>query len=231
MKIKSFKFRTSIYLLLISLLFIACGSKRMLVSDVSPQSISELVLMFPGSNINLIEKNNETVYNEKLSNIATQNVINGIYETFRNKAIVKEAKIEDYDYMDIIYKDVYEMLTSIELQRKKQNRQLPPSLHTYLQHNDIDYALIVFHDGFTRSSKNYRNQILLSILFSALTGGNYTMSPVKSNSMLRCCIADRINSNLAFYNYDFNVGVNPVDKRDTDKQLFRIFKKYLYKTD
>jgi hypothetical protein len=93
--------------------------------------------------------------------------------------------------------------------------------------NNIDYAICIYHSGFSRERGNYGAQIAKGFAIGLLTLGMYYTTPIKASSNIFICILDRRNLNIALYGKNLRQDFEPGEKKNTDRQLNKIFDKYL----
>ena len=222
-----------ITLLWIVALCVSCSSSKLYTSGVRPFEINEMIKFEPLSFISLIEKWHNGVYDDSISGYA-QYEINEALESFRKSLRLSpdEILMMDDNEREQFEQEVDFLISTAERNKKKFNIPITPLIESLLSEYDQRFGLIILQDGFTRTKRNYRNQVALSIGMGILTGistGVATyQTPVKSNSILYAIIVDNKEKNVAFFNKSVLQNKEPTDQESIIKQLNVIFMKYFW---
>jgi|AntAceMinimDraft_17_1070374.scaffolds.fasta_scaffold02449_8 hypothetical protein len=214
-----------LFIELITILITSCGTTKMLTSNIDPKKIDTLIFFKPISAIAYISKRNIAIYDSKLSKIAEDHVVDGIKEYFSDNINIRTVRF-DTVMQNRIDTVIISLINIVEKRGKINKIFVPETIDSIMIQMNVNYALCMFHSGFTRTSQNYSGQaekVVALGLFTFVMLNNTV--PFKATSNLWCCILDKKNNNIAFYRKNFRQN-EPVDKRITDKQISKIFNKY-----
>ncbi len=193
-------------------------------SAITPNSIDSLLLIPPFSYISLIEKGNRQVFDKKLSKLSSDHLTKGIKEIVDTQVAVLNLNNLDSITNVRLRHEVVQLIQVIERSRELRNVTVPILIDSILTLNRLNYAMCIYHSGFTRSGGNYTAHLAAGIALGLLVG--FGTIPIKAYSTVYCIILDSKNKNIAFYRKCFKQDWEPVDKRITDKQLNLLFKGY-----
>jgi len=213
--------------------FVSCSSSKVFTSGVSPYEINEMIKFQPLSFISLIEKWDNGVYNEAISEDAKV-VLDESLTSFsrRLRLLPEDILMIDDDERKEFEMEVDFLISTAERNKKKNEIPIPPLIESLLSEFDMRFGLIVLQEGYTRSKRNYHNQVALSVGLGILTGiatGYSTyQTPIKASSTIYSIIVDNQEKNVAFFNKSVFQGKEPTDPATITKQLNAIFLKYLW---
>lgn len=216
-----------IYLFLVFLTITSCTTSRMKVSSVKPTEVKELLYFQPLSYIYLIEKGNQLKLNDSLSEQSEKNLSTMVQKFKKLKTTVIHS-IKDSTAINNYELDLNKLLEGARRKSTFTQTKISPLLDSVLEANGQRFGLITIATGFTRSKKNYRNEILKGAGMAVATLGMYYETPIKANSSLYCIIIDSKENNMSFYRSKFSQNKEPMDKKVVSNQLETIFKGYFF---
>ena len=222
----------NIILFWIAVLCVSCSSSRFYTSDVKPYEINEMIKFEPLSFISFIEKWNNDIYNDSISEYA-QMVLNESLDSFWE---ILRLSPDEIIMIDDIERNEFEqeinlLISMAENNKKKHDIPITPLIESLLNEFDKRFGLIILQDGFTRSKRNYNRQVALSIgmgILTGISGVSTYQTPVKANSTLYAIIVDNKEKNVAFFNKSVLQNKEPTDKENIIKQLNALFTKYFW---
>lgn len=218
-----------IIILTISILILvsSCGPGQLMTSGIPPDSIGEITIINPVTSILLIKKGllEPEEYDDSLTLRAEENVLLETKKYLSDFFLINDLKL-DLATQEIVDNEVFQMVSLVKSNRRIENIPFPPTIGSIMQSKNIDYAVCILHVGFTREKGSLATQIALGAALDLLTEEENS-DVVKAESNLTICILDRPNSNIAFFNHNYQQGSEPIKKKVTDMQIHRIFKKYL----
>ena len=217
----------------VAILCTSCSTSKILTSDVKPYEITEMLKIGPFSYISLIEKGNQGIFNDSISDF-TEILLNESLESFRGKLRLSSEGIilEDELELEKLEEEISMMIMAADRSKSVHNIPITPFLDSIMSVSNKRFGLIVIQNGFTRSKGNYGGQVAksigLGILTGLLTGRAYYQQPVKSHSTLYAMIIDNRNKNVAFYNKSVVQDSDPTKKENITKQINKVFEKYFW---
>lgn len=218
------KMRRAIILLAITIILYSCSKTQICKSAIAPRIIDTLLLLPPVSHISLIENGNRQFFDKKMSKFSSDHLAKGIKEILDTQMVV--LNLNDLDSITNIRlkNDAAQLINVIERSREIRNITIPVFFDSILKLNRLNYAMCIYHSGFTRSGGNYTAHMAAGIALGLL--GGFAVIPIKAYSTVYCVILDSKNKNITFYRKCFKQDWEPADKRITDKQLNLLFKGY-----
>ncbi len=211
--------------LAVSALFLAsCSSNRGFVSSITRNDISRMQQFEMLSQVGVIEKSNDVVYNDSLGEVAKTLFTNALV---RNKTLpVKDIiTFEDSLVSRRVQYEILLLMKYVEGNVRVKDIPIPPTIDSILEARGERFGLLVYNWGFTRSGGNYAGQIAKGVAVGILTLGSYYTVPYKDMTRSGIIIADSKLNNLA-YVASTNRESTPLKADTYRKQLDDLLKKY-----
>lgn len=190
--------RIHLVLILVALVLMSsCSGKY--VSLTKTGKLKEIAHFEHISNIHLIEKGDEMVYNKAISDSAAI-IFNN---TFMSNTRVKVVKALVYS------SDLQRNQANAEIMKLMEIAGSGASLSSYsitttldkvLEENNMRYGLITFAAGFTRTNLNYNKQLAKSVAVGLLTLGMFVPVSIQSTNNVYVMVVDSYSNEIVFYN-------------------------------
>lgn len=219
----------TIGILCLLFLFSSCDPTRKITSSVKPTEITDLQLFRPISYITLIDAGNRPFYNDSLSKKSQHLIKKSLRSNQEPLPLTDDIHIEDTSLQNKLDVEAVRLMIRAFNHKKKDSLHIPPLIDSVLDARGKRYGLIIFAEGFARTSDNYTNQTMKGIGIGILTLGSYYTVPNKSGSTFHAMIVDAQNNNVAFYRFITEIEWHPLNEKVVKTQLFRLFNGYFYK--
>lgn len=217
---------------LLILLFSSCTLPKHLTSNVPPENIRNISLYPTHSYISLINEGNILTQNDSLSQLSAKIIDNSLKENSQKLRINNVLNLPDTSLQNQINREIEQVVQKLNLNYSLDSTtSIPPTLDSLMDIRGIRFSAALMGAGFTRSKKNYTEQIVKGVFVGILTMGMFVTTPYKSKSNLYALIFDAEQNNIAFFNKDFEIDEDPLAEEFVSKQVVNIFEGYLWQEE
>jgi hypothetical protein len=212
-----------ISLLLTTLLLTSCTYQHY-INKSAGVTISELTVFEPTTSIHFIKKGegNKSHFDEDLTKQAQAMLSSALQEELAKKYHVNVLDMDEETY-NYVSHQLYEMSGLLKSKKKDEVIYIPPSVDSVMQENNIDYAVLALHTGFSREHGNYGAQVAKGILLGIVTLGSYYTVPTKAASHIDVFIVDGTNKTILFHNISYLSEYDPCDPDVLSRQVNDLF--------
>lgn len=203
----------------------SCTSLHSLHSGVSPEEITDVVLIEPLSYISLIEKGNRAQHHDSLSDVSCELLTDVLRMRSRPQITAFQFPEDTLVYKEI-EQDIQIMLMIAEHQQNVENIRSSQTLDSLILSSGKRYGMVAVSTGFTRGRGNYGKEVAKGVAVGVLTLGMYSQAPIKNRSDIYIGIIDARESRLVFYNRSQQPEQDPLDHLVLLNQLHDIFGVY-----
>jgi hypothetical protein len=204
--------------------FSTCSSSKHTSVKRHPKEVKHILLFQPLSAVYIIEKGNKQELDIDYSNIMMNNAWSGLEEILPRELDAQKLETDSIEQSEIA-DELFSLGAKLEKSITKKGMPVSEKIISVLHKHQFKYGIATISYGFTRTRKNYNNQMLMSLgisLLSAGIGGGafaLTYGPNKSNSTVISFIIDRENRSVAYYRkYSLN-NEDPLNPEATENQL------------
>jgi hypothetical protein len=193
----------------------SCATNRYIAQDIGDK-LHDIAVITPFAYINYIDETGVNAYDDSLSLMCSRLFTLGLL----NSSLPTGPKITidfDNDYPE--FRDAVASLKDID-PRYAGEIPIPPILDSLLEANGLQYGVVVFANGFSRSRKNYVEAMAtglgIGILTTVISMGAVTTYIVPYKGMLNTWIGiiDAENDCFVYFNRRFEKDAEP------DKPLY-----------
>lgn len=213
--------------LAVLLLLNSCASTMMTSNNIQPNEINNLGNFQTISLIRLIEKGNQSKYNDSLSILSTR-IMDSIISNTNNPKVRNQFTLKDKQLQTKVENDILKIVSEIRNAKKLDQIRTTPLMDSIVKNQNQRFAMCIINAGFDRKKGNYGNQIAKGIGVGILTMGMYTPVPIKANTSMYAMIFDAQKSSVIFYNTIPFVEKSPTDKKNLNQLYNKIFDGYFY---
>lgn len=214
-----------LFVALAALGFSSCSSGKMVRSSVAPAEIKELMVLEPLTYISGIWKGSEPVMSDSLSVISRDVILSSLNSNGRLPRISETIIFQDESILGVYAVSTQDLVNRLLLGKKGGivNITIPPEIRALM--GDERFGIIICAEGFSRSSKNYTNQMLKGLGIGILTLGTYVEEPIKARTNMYVIILDNERNEVAYFNHS-DAQNEPVSEKHVGRQLDKLLKKY-----
>ncbi len=243
----------SIVLFLLSMYFFSsCSGFKMSSSDFIPPNvlksgvnypvmtsglksgdITGLLYLGPVSNISLIEKGNDKILNDTLSDNSEQ-LLNKIVSDFKtNISLSGKAVVHDEPTKSGLEKEIEHLCNIVVELNSISTIKITPVIDSLLKSNNMRFGLITVTEGYTRTRDNYDTleRLRFTQEMAHVFSKNHLIpsAPVvrKASSTLYVMIVDEERDNIAFFRKNLRL-CEPTDRNLLAEQFRKIFEGFYF---
>lgn len=198
-----------------------------LFANCQNSKLDSLAFFTPFTNIGIIEKGNKIEFDDSLTSIAQQNIINII----NNGSVLsskKEIKLQD-SFGSIIVDETQGVVKKIFKNKSIDGIVIPRVTDSFLKANNQRFALLVFLTGFERTTKNKQKQTTKNIAVTALSLGNLVPIYQKQGFSLVVLLLDSKFNRFVFYKTCSSELSSATFRMPLEVKFNELFRKYTYK--
>lgn len=241
------KQRPLVMLALASLLLLcSCNTSRMCSDELKQAPLWGVPVLEPYTYVELVHNKSEegamatdsltAVAHELLTNVIQDNsqLSPTAVRTGEALPIGEVIRMDDADLYEQIGRSLGSAVWACQNGRQAKKIELPGELIDFMNANDYPYLMLVYHEGFVRSKRNFTREmavdvattVLTSALAIALGGAAYGTVPVKQGSSMIVAVADASTGKLAYFNRHVGEDVDPLSRSTLYSQLWHTLKRY-----
>jgi hypothetical protein len=244
--------KSKINLLIISFLLSSCSINKPLVSSVQPSDIQEFGLLKPNGNITVLMNQDETTFNQGLTNEINAKSLYDLQQIFRwnnlkyslielEPEVQNEVDLEIYKIVNQINKIGTSAVDNTFSNRRAnfafQHLEISDELADIITQRGKRFAVSVLNFGFVRTPSNKQKSNLENVGYvaggvalAALTGvGAFVVNkPYNLNSY--AIVIDAEKKRLAYFQFK-NFDKDPTNDENLKEQLHQLFDGYWLEYD
>jgi hypothetical protein len=192
--------------------------------NLPPENIDHVLVIQPVSTIYIMGK--RTVYDPVTSSFTMENIANGFRTFFPTRIHTVQPDLDT-----ITLQRIYHTAKETDLVLKTKRKKILASgyatiFDSLMNIYHCNYLLVLDHDGYTRTRKQFTKEVALSGTFAFLSGGVFG-SPISSKvSSMTCRIYSRSARGVVFHSFSAKLDQDPVEAETTDRQIRQMFEEY-----
>ncbi len=206
----------------------SCANKYM-SSKVKATEIKEMYLFQPIVSVFTMEKGNKVLYNAAISNETNFNLTNTIFKYKQNLPAWEYFFFKDSAGSEKINDEIKLLFRQMKIAKKTTDVPITPFLDKILETNGKRFGLIIFAEGYSRTQKNYNNELMLGALSAVVFGLGRAYVPDKNYLSLYAIIIDAKENNIAFFNDAYGANRDPLNQIDMFNRVNELFSMYFRK--
>lgn len=229
-----------------SLLLCSCNTSRMCSDELKQAPLWGVPVLEPYTYVELVHNNSEegAMATDSLTNVAHELLTNVIVDNGQlNPTVVRAGEalptgevvhMDDADAYEQIGRSLGSAVWACKNGRQAKKIELPAPLIDFMNAHDYPYLMLVYHEGFVRSKRNFSREMAVDVattvmttaLAIALGGTAYGEVPVKQESSMIVAVADASTGKLAYFNRQTGEDNDPLSRSTLYNQLWRTLKRY-----
>lgn len=229
-----------------SLLLCSCSTFRMCSDELKQAPQWGVPVLEPYTYVELVHNKSEegAVATDSLTAVARELLTNVIVDngqlsptavrTGEALPIGEVICMDDADLYEQIGRSLGSAVWACKNGRQAKKIELPAPLTDFMNANDYPYLMLVYHEGFVRSKRNFSREMAVDVattvmttaLAIALGGTAYGEVPVKQESSMIVAVADASTGKLAYFNRQTGEDNDPLSRSTLYNQLWRTLKRY-----
>ena len=206
----------------------SCANKYM-SSKVKPTEIKDMYLFQPIVSVFTMEKGSKVLCNADISNETNLNLTNTIFKYKLKLPAWEYFYSKDSAANEKINTEIKLLFVAMKIAKKTTDVPITPFLDKILETNGKRFGLLIFAEGFSRSKKNYNNQLILGALSVVAFGLKGAYIPDKNYLSLYAIIIDAKENNIAFFNDAYGANNDPSNQQNMYYRIDELFSKYFKK--
>lgn len=209
----------------LAMLFICCGKLIPSNSKRIAKDIKVLHYQILPSKIDYFSNGSKAEFNPIFSDSSTS-----LNEKVLQSILSKQVNVESIPFGNNepkrLIESLYKLYEIVERNHGIKNVKLPEEFLDFYKKKKVDFALINFSTGFTRSKLNYAEQLaMLAVGSAVLPNGTFNQGATKANLSNTIIILDIQNNKIAFFRRK-NTLKEPLNERNITKNISVILSKF-----
>ncbi len=188
-----------------------------------------MYLFQPIVSVFTMEKENKVLYNEAISKETNFNLTNTIFKYKLKLPVWEYFYSKDSVANEKINTEIKLLFVAMKIAKKTTDVKITPFLDKILETNGKRFGLLIFAEGFSRTQKNYNNQLMLGALTAVVFGLGNAYIPDKNYLSLYAIIIDAKENNIAFFNDAYGPNIDPSNQQNMYYKVDELFSKYFKK--
>ncbi|MBR5963486.1 MAG: hypothetical protein IK000_04980 [Bacteroidaceae bacterium] len=210
----------------------SCSVTRYTSQTLRETPVNDIPVIEPYSSIYQLSLRDNEELSDSLTNVAHEHLLD-ILEAANSFPTGSVLYMQDADFYQEIGYEGAQLFDRCYGNKKKniEALSLPESLREFMHDNNLPYVMLIFQDGFTRTSGDYALEVgaavAEAILTTVLSLGTITAYsvPLKDNLNYRVLIADAEANRVAYFNR-VSVERNPTSRSNNFYMMERAFSRY-----
>lgn len=189
---------------------------------VKGSEVTEMLYFQPLSVLSLVQEGDKLVRNDSVSRVARQLHQRIITAHSTDLRISKTFSWQDSSLNKSLRGEIQVLLNEAARRETPDSVTITRLVDSVLEAKHVRFGLITVANGFTRTKKNYSDEMAKGAFTFGLAG-----LPFKGRSAIYVLIADAKNNNLAYYDVSDLRDRDPLDSTRITIQYKKLFKGFL----